>query len=211
MEKIKKLKESIAGLNIKKATKKQIEKIICDFGIVYEPRAMYGEWNKYMVKDLGIYQTPGQLAAAVKELLKHEINSYCEVGVYHGGNFLFLSEILKAKNPECICLGIDIDGRFLHPALKDEFTTHIGTSKDLKGHKFDLVHIDADHAYNSVKEDWQNLGQYAKICMFHDINDETVPGVVKFWNEVKQGRKYKEFTYQTDGKPVHGIGLIFNE
>jgi len=47
--------------------------------------------------------------------------------------------------------------------------------------------------------------------MFHDINDNRCPGVVKFWNEVKEGKKFKEFLYQTDGENVHGIGLLFND
>ena len=211
MKKVEKLINDVAALDIKKVTRKQILNVITDFGIVHEDRAPYGEWNRFMVKDLGIYQTPGQLADAVKELLKHKIESYLELGVYHGGNFLFLSSILKAKNPKCECIGIDLDSRFLHPALKDKLDVRNGTSKDVKGISFDLVHIDADHQYHSVKEDWENVGKYAKICMFHDINDDTCPGPKQLWNEIKEGRNYKEFTYQTEGKGVHGIGIIFND
>ena len=46
--------------------------------------------------------------------------------------------------------------------------------------------------------------------LFHDINDSTCPGVVKFWEEIKQGKEYKEYKYQTNNQPIHGIGLLIN-
>jgi hypothetical protein len=72
------------------------------------------------------------------------------------------------------------------------------------------VFIDADHSYEGISTDYYNLGQYAKMVMFHDINDDRCPGVVKFWNEIKEGKKYKEFKYQTNNENVHGIGILFN-
>lgn len=210
MEKINKLIEGVQKLNPKRLTKKQILKIITDFGIVYEPRSPYGEWNEFMVKDLGIYQTPGQIAEAIYFLSKHQINSYLELGVYHGGNYLLLSQFLKLFNPDVKCLGVDLDCRFLHAGIGEHVQVVSGTSNDYKGQSFDLVHIDADHQYASVKQDWENVGKYAKICMFHDINDDTCPGSKKLWNEIKQGKEVKEFLYQTDGKNVHGIGIIIN-
>jgi hypothetical protein len=118
---------------------------------------------------------------------------------------------LKLKNPNLKSIGIDISDKGLTEDIKQYINLHIGTSEDFKGQKYDFVFIDADHSYEGVSTDYENLGKYAKIVMFHDINDSTCPGVVKFWNEIKEGKKYKEFTYQTNNNQIQGIGILFNE
>ena len=204
--------DNISKLNsIKEA---DIIKLVCDYGLCPEARPSYGEWNNCIIKERseeGMFQTPKQIADAILELLKYDINTYAEVGIFKGGTYLLMTNILKMKNPSLESIGIDISDRNLTPDIKKYINLHIGTSEDFKGKKYDLVFIDADHSYEGVYTDYQNLGQYANIVMFHDINDNRCPGVVKFWNEIKEGKKYKEFTYQTDGENVHGIGLLFNE
>ena len=206
--------ENISKLDLKSINDKDIIKLVCDYGLCVEDRDAYGEWNQFMIRNRheeAMFQTPKQIADAILELLKHDINTYAEIGIFKGGSHLLIKNILELKNPNLKSVGIDIQDRHLTEDIKNHINLHIGTSEDFKGQPFDLVFIDGDHSYEGVKTDYKNLGQYAKIVMFHDINDSTCPGVVNFWNEVKENKKYKEFTYQTNNQPIQGIGLVFNE
>lgn len=211
--KIERLKRIISGLS-ETPTVNEIEEIICDFGLVFHDYDIYGEFTRYMNNDrmeLGVYQTPRQFAPCIVELLKHKIDSYIEIGLFSGGSYLIMTEFLKLKNPSVITVGVDISSIYMRPGVIPYINNlHIGTSADFKGKSFDLAFIDGDHFYRGIVADWENVGKYAKITMIHDINDRSCPDVVRFWNEIKQGRKTMEFKYQTKGMNVHGIGLIFN-
>lgn len=186
-----------------------VEALIRTFGIVYEARCAYGLDNQYMVSpsQTGIYQTPIQLAEFLVEISHKRLSSYLEVGVYKGGNFLFVSNYLKMFNPFIICTALDIVD-LLNEDTRDLVNVTIGTTENLKKQKFDLVFIDADHEYNEVRADFMNVGQHAKYCAFHDINDESCPGPSLFWGEIKHLYKSKEFTKHSLNQKVHGIGLM---
>lgn len=206
--------ENISKLDINSIKESDIIDLVCNYGLCVEDRDAYGEWNKYMIynrKEEAMFQTPKQISDAILELLKHDINTYAEIGIFKGGSHLLISNILKLKNPKLESIGIDIQDKHMTEDIKKYINLHIGTSEDYKGKKYDLVFIDGDHSYEGLATDYENLGQYANIVMFHDINDSTCPGVVKFWNEIKEGKEYKEFTYQTNNQPIQGIGIIFND
>lgn len=216
IEKIERLKKSISELN-ESPSVIEIEQIICDFGLIYhvpDTAKLYGEFECYANKDLdelGVYQTPRQMAQCISELLKYKIESYIEIGLYSGGSYLIMTEFLKWKNKSVHAVGVDITRRYMKAETIPHIENlHIGTSADFRGHSFDLAFIDADHSYTGVRADWENVGKYARIAMFHDINNDSCPGVFKLWNEIKQEGSVMEYKYHTDGLNVHGIGLIFN-
>jgi hypothetical protein len=206
--------KEIAQLNINTLTEEDIIRVTCNYGLVYDPHWDCGEWDKYKVENWtipGIYQTPRQIAECIMELLKYDINTYLEVGIFQGGSYLLITNFLKLKNPNIKCIGIDISREYMPKDVEpyiDNYT--IGTSKDFSGQKFDLVFIDGDHSLKGALTDWLNVGQFAKIAMFHDIVQPTYPDLIYFWNCLKVHKQYKEYCYQTIGKDVQGIGLLFN-
>jgi hypothetical protein len=198
-----------------------VANLVRAFGLVQWGGDAFGddELFKNQSSDMaGIYQTPMQIAEALVYLSMFEINSFLEVGVFHGGNFFFTSEYLKRFNPEISCTGVD-PTEYLNPEIKEiidreQYLSFKSLSSEtLAGQKFDLVLIDGDHTTEWVKKDWENVGQHAKICMFHDIQGDPCPDVVEFWKKLKAdypNNIVKEFISYTK-KPTQGIGIIHND
>lgn len=84
-------------------------------------------------------------------------------------------------------------------------------NKNVLPQDIDLILIDGDHTYNGVKTDFEISLQFnPKYVVFHDIKSIVCPGVVKFWNEIKENYKYYEFIDQYDdvNGEFLGIGII---
>ena len=160
-----------------------------------------------------IGQTPDQIAKALVYLSDFEIKSYCEIGLYFAGNFVFVSEYLKRFNPEIKCMGVDPTNHVC-PEIREivelsdwmQFATV--TSDQIAGRKFDLVMIDGDHSTGWITKDWENVGKHSKICMFHDLQESLWPDVGAFWAGLK-GKK-AEFLDTWADRKTHGIGIIHN-
>lgn len=166
------------------------------------------------------HQHPLQLSALFEYLEDKEINSYLEIGVDHGGTWRMMDEQLRSRNGNLISIGFDkripehyrewkhskmglfvADSRLMNPFMK---------------YPFDLVFIDGDHSPGAVKRDWRNYGQYAKICVLHDIaNKENGIGVLRYWKELKRTLKGKNFIEFKQAypkyEPRYGIGVIEND
>ena len=91
----------------------------------------------------------------------------------------------------------------------------------MKNNYFDLIFIDGDHNYNGVKNDYEISEHSGKIFVFHDIASNACPGVVKFWNELKNNKSetydFFEFIEQYDDvwnrthKKYLGIGVAIKK
>ncbi len=164
-----------------------------------------------------IGQTPDQIAKALVYLSKFRIDSFCEIGVMHGGNFLFCSEYLRRFNPGIQCLGIDptnyLDAEIREIIEKEMWLTFKSvTSDQISGQVFDFVFIDADHTTSWIEKDWENVGRHAKICAFHDLQDPLWPDMAAFWTTLKDKKKEKvEFLNDPSGCKTHGIGIIYDK
>jgi hypothetical protein len=97
-------------------------------------------------------------------------------------------------------------------------TFRFGTSHDLRGQPFDFCFIDGDHRYESVRSDYECVGQYARICAFHDIirpavapSRSEVNGVPRFWQELRhtpgEWATFREISHARPGHPCLGIGV----
>jgi len=192
-----------------------VANLVRAFGLVQWGEPVFGNeeiFRNPSVDMAGIYQTPDQIGKALVYLSDFEIKSYLEIGVFQGGCFLFISEYLRRFNPEIKCLGIDPTS-YLNDEIREltELSewmriAHV-TSDKMAGKKFDLVFIDGEHNGDWPQRDYENVGQYAKICMFHDIQDFQCPGVVDVWEAVK-GKKFIEFLDHSSDQASQGIGII---
>ncbi len=205
----------------KAVTVEDYETIIRNFGLVKDSSpGIFGVDAKYMVpdfKDLAVFQTPHQLARLLYWLKDKKINSYCEIGVFRGGNFLIMSAFLKHKNPKvrltCVDPNPDEDYSFIHPDARPYVEPYFikGTSDDVKGKKFDLVFIDGYHTQEWLNKDYNNIGKLAKYCAIHDIVGNICPEVVRYWQELKATTQKQviEFIGGYESTPCQGIGVLY--
>ncbi len=181
---------------------------------------LYSPSEQAFLKQFGMLQQPQQLADALIFLSNFVINKYIEIGTFNGTCFAFIASYLKVFNPGIKSRTIDIMVRH-NPLMEVEFKKridikfHTGTSDDFIGAKSDLCFIDADHSYSAVVKDYENIGKYAKLCMFHDIIDEHQTkindgGSLRHWKELKENEnecEYHEFIDHPENKSNFGIGI----
>lgn len=154
-----------------------------------------------IVKDNGggllIWQYPNQFSKYLCLLRTQKINSYIEIGCRWGGTFVLTNEYLKMFNNMNKSVAVDIiDSPVINYCISNNETQFIklnSKSKEFKDYInnnfFDLIFIDGDHSYNGVKNDYEISKNHGKIFVFHDIISDVCPGVVQFWNELKNNEK----------------------
>lgn len=191
--------------------------IIRRVGLRNDPRGLYGDETPFMNgAGEGLHQLPRQLAKAMTVLSRQEIGSFLEVGTHSGYTASILTAYLSRLNPDLRALTIDPSQHFwvygkIRPLIPLEYRNC--TSEDLRGEKFDLVFIGGDHSYQGVRRDFENVGKVARVCMFHDINDEFVgfDTVPLFWSELVESDRFAEVHEILDcapGRKIMGIGIV---
>lgn len=168
-----------------------IEAMIQRFGLFPDGRPLYGApYNRWKNPKAGLWQQPNQLAPFLADLRDRPIASYLEVGAFQGWTFCFITAWLWRRNPDLRAVALDPEPWFtdwdrVAPLLPIERVQ--ATTEAVAGQAFDLVLIDGNHDYDQVRADWERVGQYAKLCAFHDIQDRDVArlpggGVPALWN-----------------------------
>ena len=169
-----------------------------------------------------IWQYPNQFSKYLMLLSTLSINSYIEIGCRWGGTFILTMEYLKRFNSPVTGVAVDIIDSPVSQYQGGTFMKIDSGSAQFKNymdsHFFDLVFIDGDHNYEGVSNDYHISKNSGKYFVFHDIVNDACPGVVRFWNELKQTEtdcEFYEFTEQyqevfdrTGGKKYLGIGVM---
>lgn len=155
-----------------------------------------------------IWQYPNQFSKYLCLLSEQKIQSYIEIGCRWGGTFVLTNEYLKKFNNVNKSIAVDIiDSPVLNYCILNNETQFIkrnSQSQEFKNYisnnHFDLIFIDGDHSYDGVKNDYEISKNSGKIFVFHDIVSDACPGVVQFWNELKNNEvdtyDFFEFTEQ---------------
>ena len=182
------------------------------FGLFFDDRGnLYGsKYQECVTKNGGMWQKPEELANLLNLVKNKNIKKFLNIGTFNGNTFNFISDYLNSIQPTT-CVTVDpFDQAESNKRL--EYSYVITTSDSFINQKFDFVFIDGDHSYQAVKKDWENVGQYADIIAFHDINDSDCPGVVEFWKNLKQIVEKDfdiiEYIEPTEGRNLMGIGVL---
>jgi predicted O-methyltransferase YrrM len=192
-------------------------------------------------KGLGGFIRPSQVhweifnMAQIVEKLKPK--TVLEVGTSRGGTFFIWARL---ASPDAHLVSIDLPGGeniWAYPRWKEPFYRRFASKgqridllrgdsqkpemvdrlKDvLKGEKIDFLFIDADHAYEGVKKDYELYSPFVRsggVIGFHDIAAHapiTNCRVKDLWDEVKTSPRYsyKEFVENPD-QGWGGIGVLF--
>jgi hypothetical protein len=141
-----------------------------------------------------------------------------EIGVWHNAQKPFYRELLNAEH-----IGIDISG---HPDILGDSRSAITVEKlrvRLAGRPIDLLFIDGDHAYDSVRRDYELYAPLAKyLIALHDISlvrwHDDPSDVIYYWQKlVEMEKQYTCLTFKRYNPPPAyvldqmGIGLIIKE
>jgi hypothetical protein len=200
----------------------RIEEIVARIGLAHDGRGLYGRNTRHMnLFGPGLWQIPRQLAEALCLLSTLGLRTALEIGTYQGWTASVLAAYLWRFEKNFQLTTIDpVDHfaayRLLRERLPIEYL--VGqTAENVAGRPFDLCLIDGDHAYASCARDYELCGQFARVCMFHDINDQFVgsENVPRFWRELKNAEgdaaTFREFNHHSEGASVMGIGVRIRE
>ena len=209
--------------------KEYIEKIILQLGMNIEKPLEQPDIVNNNGGGLYIWQYPNQFASYLLFIQQFKINSYLEIGCRWGGTFILTTEYLKKINTlnnsvavdiiespiQEYCKNNDYSDFWLCDSKSNEF------KKKIENKFFDIIFIDGDHSYLGVSTDYETCKNNSNIFVFHDIVNNSCPGVVQFWNEIKMlySDKYffYEFTQQYEdvfkntGKTFLGIGVAISK
>lgn len=183
------------------------------------------ELHPHCGQGLLIWQFPIQFGPYLAAISRHQIDSYLEIGVRHGGSFVATVEVLRRFDPTVRAVGVDI---IPSPSMSDyaranggvEFAC-LNTLTDAFAARIKamapigLVFIDSHHEEAQCRTEFERVAPYARMIALHDIANTGCPGVGKVWTEIVRSGAYEchEFVeqYQCGPESYMGIGLAIRK
>lgn len=174
-----------------------LENRICEAG-ADSLGAFGGTW----VGGYRLQQNPAEFAAFLFVLLRAKqagkrFDHYLEIGSAAGGTARMIQEVVNVNTVTVVDDGSHPSRQYWPENSKylENLIEVIGDSRGeatiakvrATGRKFDLFGIDGDHAYESVKADWNNYKQFLNpgaVVWFHDTI-AAMADVGVFWEELK--------------------------
>jgi predicted O-methyltransferase YrrM len=159
-------------------------------------------WNAYRAKRLGATQKLRELAKFGRFLRGREMGTVVELGSERGGT-LWMWSALAAS--DALIISVDLDRPSVLPARGSQIVEFVqGNSHDrstrarveqvLQGKPIDLLFIDADHGYESVRADYELFAPLVRpggVIGFHDILTPHPSEVGRYWNELKRENRHR--------------------
>lgn len=170
------------------------------------------------------FQSPWELEHLVAAVERHAPARVLEIGVWDGGTLWHWLQI--ADKVVAVDDGMRREGDWYGWAQDaDTDLTLIrsysqepeAVERAAEHAPYDLLFIDADHSYASVRADWDNYGPMVAgggLVVFHDILPRPGYGVSQLWGELKsaEGSRWMEIC-QNEVAPGNeglcGIGLLY--
>jgi cephalosporin hydroxylase len=182
--------------------------------------------KEFCGKGVKSWQWPNQFAPYLATLSARKIDSYMELGLFHGGTFIITVEYLRRFNPSVTAVGIDMDvkpGVRAYQEIAEDITIIEGNTRSAEALRvmasriWGLVLVDGDHSEQGCWADYQAVRNFTRLAAFHDISNDVFPGVGAVWTRLAEAfprHKTHEFISQYQDVIRHqnridyGIGLL---
>lgn len=139
---------------------------------------------------LGIQQCKDEIEQLINYFGLKRFDSFCEVGSDEGGSLWLYSHLFVKKGGKVISIQRPIKPVFntVVEKLREDFEVEViarhSNDVELDNNSIGLVHIDANHEYESVKNDFEKFYEITKDTIF--LHDTLLwPGCIKFRKELE--------------------------
>jgi len=202
-----------------------LTELIREVGLVPIPdaeRTYAGDTQYLNSSQQGVIQLPDEFASYLLLLGREKPSTYLEIGTFNGATACLTAAYVQRFVSNFQITTLDIFPAFIFfeeaSALLPNLSYGVGkTSFEFRGRQFDAVFIDGDHSFEWAWADYRNVGRFARVCAFHDVNNAPyrnfpMGGVPAVWELVKESEPGAQFheIFEHPAKDLLGIGVRVN-
>ena len=175
-------------------------------------------------RSIEIRQRPWELGALLRIVGALAPRKIVEVGTFRGGTLLHFMRVVPTGAEFSVVDVMEGDPEHAReddlPELWQKWAEHFGHTLHIyKGDShdeeivsgvrsrapIDFLFIDADHAYDAVKADYENYGPCVRLGGIIALHDITLPQpVAQLWEEIQVSGRV---TQQLQSPPLFGVGI----